>query len=132
MAVRAMLLILGVFHALNGVWMVLDPMGWYEAIPGVVATGPLNHHFVQDIGFAFLASGAGLALGAFRGRWAPAWAIAGATWPALHALLHVSGWLTHGFPKAMPAALSEAVGVVGIGILGAALAWARARQSGDS
>lgn len=128
MATRLMLLILGAFHFVNGLWMLAMPMAWYAAIPGVRDTGPLNHHFVADIGLAFLASGAGLALGALRRPWAGAMAVAGATWPALHALLHVWGWLAHGFPTAPPVIISELIGVVGIGILGAVLAWARVKQ----
>jgi len=128
MAVRVMLLILGLFHLANGGYMLAAPRAWYMAVPGVADTGPLNHHFIVDIGLAFLASGAGLALGALERPWAPAVALAGSTWPALHALLHVWLWLSRGFPSAMPVINSEVFGVVGIGILGVALALARARQ----
>lgn len=130
MVVRAMLLILGVFHLANGAWMLAAPHAWYMAVPGVAATGPLNHHLVADVGLAFLASGAGLVLGALERPWAGAAAVAGSAWPALHALLHVSSWLVRGFPAALPVILSEAVGVAGVGILGVALAWARATQAG--
>jgi hypothetical protein len=132
MAVRAMLLILGVFHLANGAFMLAAPHAWYMAVPGVADTGPLNHHFIADIGLAFLASGAGLALGALERPWAAAIAIAGSAWPALHALLHIWGWLAHGFPSALPVTNSELFGVVGIGILGVALGWARAKQHGGS
>jgi hypothetical protein len=128
MAIRMMLLILGAFHFVNGLWMLASPDAWYAAVPGVRDTGPLNHHFIADIGLAFLASGAGLALGALRRSWAAAAAVAGATWPLLHAGLHVSGWLIHGFPSAGPVIVSELVGVVTIGLLGAGLAWARVKH----
>lgn len=132
MAVRAMLLILAVFHLANGAWMLAAPQDWYAAIPGVRETGPLNHHFVADIGLAFIASGTGLALGALRRAWAPVAAMAGATWPALHALLHVWDWLAHGFPATAPEAVSEAVGVVAAGLLGVLAAWMRSRQIGGT
>jgi len=128
MITRLTLLILGLFHIANGVWMVLAPMSWYAAIPGVAASGPLNHHFVADIGLAFVASGAGLAIGARRG--AAAFAMAGATWPVLHALLHIRGWLQHGFPTQADVALSESVGVVLVGAIGALAAWHNARAEG--
>jgi hypothetical protein len=96
MITRLTLVILGLFHTANGAWMVLAPMSWYAAVPGVAESGPLNHHFVADIGLAFIASGAGLVFGARTG--AGAFALAGATWPVLHALLHMWGWLQHGFP----------------------------------
>jgi uncharacterized protein YjeT (DUF2065 family) len=58
MITRAAMLMLALVHILNGLWMLLAPMSWYAAIPGVAATEPLNHHFVADIGLAFIASGA--------------------------------------------------------------------------
>jgi hypothetical protein len=125
-----MLLILGSFHLLTGIWMLAAPMGWYMAVPGVSASGPLNHHFIADIGLVFLASGAGLILGARRGPRAAVWAVAGATWPALHAFLHIWGWFAHGFPATGPLIASEVLGVVGVGALGVVLAFARNRQEG--
>ena len=130
MAVRIMLLILGVFHLLNGLYMLAAPMAWYMAVPGVSASGPLNHHFIADIGLVFVASGAGLILGARKGPRAAVWAAAGAAWPALHALLHIWGWFAHGLPAIGPLIASEVLGVVGIGALGMALAWARNKQEG--
>jgi hypothetical protein len=130
MAVRLMLLILGAFHLLNGLTMLAAPMAWYMAVPGVSASGPLNHHFVADIGLVFVASGAGLILGARASAHAAVWAMAGAAWPALHALLHVWGWFAHGFPATGPLIASEVFGVVGVGALGVALAYARNRQEG--
>ena len=130
MTVRAMLLILGLFHLGNGLWMLAAPMAWYMAVPGVGLTGPANHHFIADIGLAFVASGAGLILGARQGIRAAAWAAAGAAWPALHALLHLWGWFAHGFPATGRVIVSEVAGVVGVGALGVALAWIRNRQEG--
>jgi hypothetical protein len=125
MAVRILLLLLGLFHLANGLHMLIAPLAWYGAVPGVAQTGPFNAHFILDIAMAFVASGAGLMLGARRGRDAALFAIAGATWPALHALIHVEGWVTHGFPKDPGIAASEAIAVVGLAALGAALAWLR-------
>lgn len=128
MVIRAMLLILGAFHVLNGLWMLAAPAAWYAAIPGVAETGPFNPHFITDIALAFVASGAGLILGARKAAWAGPIAVAGATWPALHALFHIWIWLSMGFPRALPVALSEVLGVVVIGALGAILAWLRINQ----
>lgn len=51
---RAMLaLVLGLGLAGNGIWMLLSPESWYPLIPGVTHTGPLNVHFVRDIGCAY-------------------------------------------------------------------------------
>lgn len=130
MAVRAALLILGLFHLVNGLWMLATPEAWYAVIPGVSETGPLNHHFVADIALAFVASGLGLMLGARDRPGAVAFAAAGAAWPALHALLHLWEWLVHGFPATAAVFVSEGIGVVAVGALGAALAWVR--QKGEA
>jgi uncharacterized protein YjeT (DUF2065 family) len=77
---------LAALMAANGVFMFVDPPAWYEAVPGVPATGPLNLHFVRDIGIAYFTAGAALA-----------WSVTGAGWRASalaalfiggHALLH--------------------------------------------
>ncbi|MBV9992402.1 MAG: hypothetical protein JOZ72_14065 [Alphaproteobacteria bacterium] len=128
MVVRVLLLVLGLFHIANGLYMLTAPAEWYAAVPGVTLTGPFNHHFVQDIGMAFLASGAGLAWGMRRGRSAAIFACAGAVWPALHALIHVDGWLVHGIAPGTAAA--ELVGVGALALLGVVLAWARLRGEG--
>lgn len=59
--------ILGAFYALfgaaslaNGLWMLLSPASWYSRIPAAVPdTGPLNFHFVHDLGVVFCAIGLG-------------------------------------------------------------------------
>ena len=125
MAVRILLLLLGLFHLANGLHMVLAPLAWYGAVPGVAQTGPFNAHFIADIGMAFIASAAGLMLGARRGRDAALFACAGAVWPALHALIHLDGWAMHGFPHDPGIAASEAIGVVTLAVLGLVLAGLR-------
>ena len=76
--------------ALNAVWMLVDPAGWYAELPaGVPDTGPFNAHFVRDIGCAFLTMAAALAAAAWRPRWrAPLLAFV-ALFFAAHAALHV-------------------------------------------
>ncbi len=42
----------------NGLWMLVDPATWFVHIPaGVTDTGPLNNHFVHDIGVVFVIVG---------------------------------------------------------------------------
>jgi hypothetical protein len=44
----------------NGAWMLLAPTGWFSGVPAAVAdTGPLNIHFVLDLGVVFLIAGLG-------------------------------------------------------------------------
>ena len=81
--------VLAVVLAGNGAAMLLAPLDWYGAVPGVTATGPFNPHFVRDIGAAYLVAGGGVAWFAWRPRegW-PALAAA-ATFLVLHAAIHV-------------------------------------------
>lgn len=41
-----------------GIWMIADPAGWYELVPGPASDyGPLNVHFIRDVGGWYVASG---------------------------------------------------------------------------
>jgi hypothetical protein len=73
----------------DAVVQLVAPFWWYGAVPGVVATGPYNPHFVRDIGAAYLVVAGSLAAFAWRPR--AAWpALAAATaFLALHAGVHV-------------------------------------------
>jgi uncharacterized protein YjeT (DUF2065 family) len=82
--------ILGVLSAANGLFMLLAPAAWYATLTEVQGTGPLNQHFVRDIGAAYLVAGGALIWFAIDPR-ARAAALAGAAFFALHALVH---WLT--------------------------------------
>ncbi len=130
MIYRVGLAILGVLALGNAIAMIAFPRLWYGTTPGVTMTGPYNAHFIADIGLAFAASGAGLLAGFRPGATAATLALAGATWPALHALFHVWLWFVRGFPTAPTMIATETIGVVGISALGVGLAIARARQDG--
>ncbi len=86
-------IVLGLFglsNAANGVWMLFRPGHWYETLPaGVPDFGPLNEHFVRDIGAAFSVMGLGLIVAALRAtdRFV---ILAGVTsFYVVHALVHV-------------------------------------------
>src|SRR5881296_3451966 len=65
MGMRTTFRILGLLNLANGLWMLLAPAGWYLHLPAAVPdTGPLNPHFVRDIGAAFVTIGAVLLLAA--------------------------------------------------------------------
>ncbi|HET8881757.1 MAG TPA: hypothetical protein VFM56_06225, partial [Solimonas sp.] len=57
---KVLTVVLGFGLAANGVWMLFSPESWYPVIPGVTHTGPLNVHFVRDIGCAYFLCGAAL------------------------------------------------------------------------
>jgi uncharacterized protein YjeT (DUF2065 family) len=85
----AILWVIGVVMVVNGVVMLLLPATWYALVPGVAGTGPLNSHFVRDIGAAYLVAGGGIAwfLRDPRARCA---AVAAAAFLLTHALIHVA------------------------------------------
>ena len=44
----------------NGLWMIFSATSWYQYMPVAASdTGPMNAHFVHDVGLAFLLAGAG-------------------------------------------------------------------------
>ena len=59
-------LIPATINILNGLWMLIGPTHWYYNLPaGVPEYGPLNLHFIRDIGCTFFALGVGLVFAAF-------------------------------------------------------------------
>jgi hypothetical protein len=106
--------------AANGAAMLAQPAAWYHAVPGVIYTGPLNPHFVRDIGAAYLAAAAGLAWRALRGPSAAPAAQCGALFLFLHAAIHVGETLAGlcGWRQL----LADTPGVVLPALLAAALA----------
>jgi hypothetical protein len=83
--------LLGLALGLNGALMLIAPLWWYWAVPGVRGTGPFNPHFVKDIGAAYLVCGAGfLATTAWPGGWFRGAAVAGTMFLGLHAAIHLA------------------------------------------
>jgi len=89
-------LLLAIILAANGLAMLTAPDFWYHTTPGVTGTGPLNLHFVRDIGAAYL-----VAAGGFAWMWRDpqAWraALAGSGFLTLHALVHVGEMIAGSF-----------------------------------
>ncbi len=98
---KIILVVLSLWHGLNGAFMLLWPVRWYESVPGVTHTGPFNGHFIADIAIAFLASATGLALAAFQsGRMAAACLLAPAVFLSGHAVLHFTEFFHGAFAAA--------------------------------
>jgi hypothetical protein len=77
-----------IFLTVNGIFMLIDPLLWYDVVPGVSTTGFFNQHFIRDIGIIQLFLGLAFAIGTFRpdrriGLWAAA-----TLWLSAHALFH--------------------------------------------
>jgi hypothetical protein len=131
MGVRLGLGFLGLYHLANGLVMLVAPAWWAATVVHLAAPDRLHFHFIADIGMAFAASGAGLLLSARQTAGAGIWAIAGATWPALHALIHLHAWVMDGLPATSGDMIKEGLGVILAGLAGVALAWAR-NQTGEA
>ena len=84
------LLMLGLGMLGNGIWMLLDPGHWYQELPaGVPDYGPLNIHFVRDIGCAFITVGIALVWGARRPAFRFPLTVMATTFLVAHAVPHV-------------------------------------------
>ena len=84
---------------LNGIWMLVDPAGWYTKLPAAVPdTGPLNEHFVRDIGSAFVVMSVGLLVAAFRPALRLPLVALTSLFYWLHALVHVTDTLAGRLP----------------------------------
>jgi hypothetical protein len=83
-------LVLAATNIANGLWMLIAPEGWYHGLPAAVPdTGPLNTHFVRDIGAAFLTVGIAFAVATFRAEMRRAVLGFATAFFVLHAAIHV-------------------------------------------
>lgn len=82
-------LVSGLGNLANGLWMLADPAHWYATLPAAVPDfGPLNEHFVRDIGSTFAMLGIALLWGAARpGVRVPVLVLV-TLFNALHAVVH--------------------------------------------
>jgi len=93
------LVVFGLGNLANAAWMLADPAGWYAGLPAAVPdTGPLNTHFVRDIGSAFAVMGAALLVAAARPALRVAMLGAASLFYVLHALVHVTDTITGRLP----------------------------------
>ena len=91
---KLLLIAIAAYQGVNGALMLAAPEFWYSLAPGADHTGPMNIHFIRDIGLAFLASAAALFVAARTGSRAvliPALVFLGG-----HALLHLAEMAVHG------------------------------------
>lgn len=88
MMARVTLILMAAFLAANGAFMLAAPMTWYYSIDSVPLSGPLNDHFVRDIGCAYLAAATGVLLGALRRDWLLPGTATALVFVGGHALVH--------------------------------------------
>ena len=110
----------------NAAWMLVDPTGWYAGLPAAVPdTGPLNTHFVRDVGSAFAVMGAALLAAAARPALRVAMLAAVSLFYVLHALVHVTDTIAGRLPPSHWAI--DAPGVYVPAVLMIAVTWAASR-----
>ena len=87
-AVFIMVAFNGIFLSVNGLFMLVAPLVWYDFVPGVTDTGFFNQHFIRDIGIIQLLLGVAFGIGMIRperriGLWAAAtlWLIGSSRMP---------------------------------------------------
>jgi len=112
MWLRTLLLLAAAILAGNGMHMLFAPEHWYHSLDSVTHTGPLNTHFVRDIGCAYLASAVALACGVWRSAWLMPGALAALTFLGPHAGVHLWESLT-GHAAASHMGPVDVVGVYG-------------------
>jgi len=82
--------IVGVINVANGLWMLAAPTSWYYGIPAAVPdTGPLNLHFVRDLGAAFTTFGVAFCATAPRAERHRGLVLVATLFFGLHAGIHV-------------------------------------------
>ena len=120
------LVVFGLGNLANAGWMLADPAGWYAGLPAAVPdTGPLNTHFVRDIGSAFAVMGAALLVAAARPALRVPMLAAVSLFYVLHALVHVTDTIAGRLPASHWAI--DVPGVYVPAVLMLAVTWAASR-----
>lgn len=114
LALRPLLLALGLYHLALGAFMLIAPRAFYEE---VAAYPPYNDHFIRDISTFYLALGALLVVAAARRAWQVPLLVFALVQYALHVLNHV--W---DVSDTEPAWLGP-FNLISLGLLTAALWW---------
>jgi len=76
--------------AANAAAMLFASVWWYGAVPGVVATGAYNAHFIKDVGAAYLVVAGSLAAFAWRPELARGALVASTGFLILHGFIHIA------------------------------------------
>ena len=82
--------ILGLGNLANAIWMLVSPYTWYHDLPaGVPDTGPLNYHFVRDLGAAFFTMAVAFFVSAPKAQQRRGVVLAVGLWYVLHSIIHL-------------------------------------------
>lgn len=106
---------------LNGLAMLVLPETWYRFVPSAPHTGPLNAHFVRDIGCAYLVCGAALYWLSWDAVRAWPAALGAAAFLSAHGAVHL--WDTLAGRATLQHLLGDLPGVILVPALVLWLAW---------
>ncbi len=87
-----MLYILGAYHFATGIMAYFMTGFFYERF--TAHTGPLNEHFLGDVGAAYLTAGTALLLAAYIAKWRVPFAVSAVLFLGLHSLIHITEMVT--------------------------------------
>lgn len=91
--------ILGGVSLGNGLWMLLSSSTWFRNMPvGAEDTGPLNPHFVHDVGLVYILTGIGALWCAYKLSKSLEVHLAITAFMSGHALIHIGEILQGALP----------------------------------
>ena len=117
---RTLLWVAAALYGAIGTLILVAPNVFYQRVPGVVASGPYNAHFLRDVGLVFATLSVAMVVALRDRRAARTATLLSAVWLCGHALLHLVAAVAAHFPAS---ALAEAPGVYGPALVAIALAW---------
>lgn len=88
-----LLILMAIILGLNGLFMLWDPMAWFDTVPGVKRTGPPNQHLIRDVGLAYMVSTLLLIMALRQPAQKRLLVGIAAMWITGHALFHIWEWL---------------------------------------
>lgn len=84
------LLLFGIGDFVNAFWMLASPMHWYLNLPASVPDfGPMNEHFIRDLGAMFLVFGAILIWSALKPGMRKFALGTNFAWYSVHSIVHL-------------------------------------------
>lgn len=79
---------LAIILGLNGLYMLIDPILWFDTTPGVKRSGAPNTHFIRDIGIIYFEIAVLIAVAIRYAHLRFALLMAGGGWLLGHAVFH--------------------------------------------
>ena len=91
-AMTIVLYVLGAYHFATGIVAYFMTEFFYERF--TAHTGPLNEHFLGDVGAAYMTAGLALLLAAYIDRWRVPFSVSAVLFLGLHSLIHITEMVT--------------------------------------